>query len=124
MLVFRSGCVPGGEAAKLRAKLRASSPRNHPAVNRSHFDRERGTTIAKLAICELLFEVVEQMYVAGNAAQASRLGVVESVSRSVESRHLAKEFEQRAWSRLLVQVLSPTTSSYARGCTRTDLLRR
>ena|SRR5437762_3151213 len=30
------------------------------------------------------------MHVAGNEAQASRLGVVESVSRSVESRHLAK----------------------------------
>ena len=50
---------PRGEPAKLRAKLRAPSPRNHPAVNRSHFGRERGMTIAKLAIGGLLFEVVE-----------------------------------------------------------------
>src|SRR6266536_1963828 len=118
MLVFRSGCVPGGEPAKLRAQLRAPSPRNHPVVNRSHFNRERGMTIAKLAIVGLYSKWLNKCALQAMKHRPAGLALSRACRELSKSRHLPKELEQRAWSRLLVQVLSPTTSSDARGCTR------
>jgi len=90
MLVFRSGCVPGGEPAKLRAKLRAPSSRNHPAVNRSHLGRERGMTIAKLAIVGLYSKWLNKCALQAMKHRPAGLALSRACRELSKSRHLPK----------------------------------